>query len=413
MTDTRYAFYVGIDWASAAHQVIVLDHDRRPIAERSVAHTGAALGEFAAWLATAAAGHPEQVAIAIEVPRGAVVETLLEHGFHVFAINPKQLDRFRDRHTVAGAKDDRRDGLVLADSLATDQPAFRRLRLEEPAVIQLRELTRVDEDLQDELRRLSNRLREQLQRVYPPLLALCPGADEPWVWALLAQAPTPEQGRRLTRAAVARLLAQHRIRRVAAEEIVTQLRTPPLFVAPGTVAAVAEHITLLVPRLKLLREQQRHCAARIERVLEDLEAPVEGERGHRDATIFRSLPGVGRVVVATMLAEAARPLADRDYHALRAQGGVAPVTRQSGTRRAVSMRYACNPRVRQALYHWARVSSQCDPATRRHYDALRRKGHGHGRALRGVADRLLAILVAMLRAGTTYQPERRRAWAAA
>src|SRR5712671_682918 len=155
MTDTRYAFYVGIDWASAAHQVVVLDHERRPVADRSVAHTGAALDECATWLATMAAGHSEQVGIAIEVPRGAVVETLLERGFHVFAINPKQLDRFRDRHTVAGAKDDRRDGLVLADSLATDQPAFRRLRPEEPAVIQLRELTRVDEDLQDEERRLS------------------------------------------------------------------------------------------------------------------------------------------------------------------------------------------------------------------------------------------------------------------
>ena len=80
MTDTRYAFYVGIDWASAAHQVVVLDHERQPVAERSVAHTGAALHEFAAWLATTTASHPEQVAIAIEVPRGAVVETLLERG---------------------------------------------------------------------------------------------------------------------------------------------------------------------------------------------------------------------------------------------------------------------------------------------------------------------------------------------
>lgn len=413
MTDTRYAFYVGIDWASAAHQVVVLDHERQPVAERSVAHTGAALNEFAAWLATATASHPEQVAIAIEVPRGAVVETLLERGFHIFAINPKQLDRFRDRHTVAGAKDDRRDSLVLADSLATDQPAFRRLRPEEPAVIQLRELTRVEEDLQVEGRRLSNRLREQLQRVYPPLLAFCPGADEPWLWALLTQAPTPERGRRLPRAAIAQLLAEHRIRRVTADEIVAQLRTAPLVVAPGTVEAVAEHITLLVPRLELLHAQQRHCAARIERVLADLGRPAEGQEGHRDATIFRSLPGAGRVVVATMLAEASRPLADRDYHALRSQGGVAPVTRQSGKRHAVHMRHACNPRVRQALYHWARVSSQYDPTTRRHYDALRGRGHSHGRALRGVADRLLALLIAMLRARATYEPGRRRAWAAA
>jgi len=53
-----------------------------------------------------------RVAVAIEVPRGAIVELLVERGFQVFAINPKQLDRFRDRHTVAGAKDDRRDAFV-------------------------------------------------------------------------------------------------------------------------------------------------------------------------------------------------------------------------------------------------------------------------------------------------------------
>ena len=83
--------------------------------------------------------------------------------------------------------------------------------------------------------------------------------------ALLTQAPTPERGRRLPRAAIAQLLADHRIRRVTADEIVAQLRTAPLVVAPGTVEAVADTITLLVPRLALLHAQQRHCAARIER----------------------------------------------------------------------------------------------------------------------------------------------------
>ena len=60
------------------------------------------------------------------MPRGALVELLVERGFAVYAINPKQLDRFRDRFTPAGAKDDRRDALVIGDSLRTDPQAFRR-----------------------------------------------------------------------------------------------------------------------------------------------------------------------------------------------------------------------------------------------------------------------------------------------
>ncbi len=112
-----YRVLVGIDWATQAHQACVLDKERRVLGERSFEHAGDAIAGFAAWLGELAGGEPGRVAVAIEVPRGAVVETFVERGFHVYAINPKQLDRFRDRHTVAGAKDDRRDAFVLADSL--------------------------------------------------------------------------------------------------------------------------------------------------------------------------------------------------------------------------------------------------------------------------------------------------------
>ena len=113
-----------------------------------------------------------------------------------------------------------------------------------------------------------------------------------------------------------------------------------------------------------------------------------------------------------MLAEAAQPLAERDYQTLRAHGGIAPVTRKSGKKLSVSMRYGCNPRLRNAFYHWARTSVQNDPHCRDHYDRLRNQGHGHARALRGIADRSLGVLVAMLTSRTLYDPERRRKIAA-
>jgi len=53
--------------------------------------------------------------------------------------------------------------------------------------------------------------------------------------------------------------------------------------------------------------------------------------------------------------------------------------------------------MRNATYHWARVSVPHDAVSREHYRRLRARGHSHGRALRGVADRLLAMLCAMLR----------------
>ena len=64
------------------------------------------------------------VGVAIETPRGPVVESLMERGIAVHSINPKQLDRFRDRLSPAGAKDDRRDARVLASALRTDPHCF-------------------------------------------------------------------------------------------------------------------------------------------------------------------------------------------------------------------------------------------------------------------------------------------------
>ena len=115
------------------------------------------------------------------------------------------------------------------------------------------------------------------------------------------------------------------------------------------------------------------------------------------------------MVTATMLTEAAGLLATRDYSTLRAYTGVAPITNRSGKRfLLVQMRYACNPRLRQAFFHWARISIQHDAAARRYYDQLRARGHGHARALRSVADRWLRILVALLKHRTLYDPTRLR-----
>jgi transposase len=408
--ERRFCWWVGIDWATEAHQVCVLDADGKVVDEFAVAHSGAGLAQLVDTL-TQLAGEPASVAVAIEVPRGAVVETLVERGFAVFAINPKQLDRFRDRYTTAGAKDDRRDAFVAAASLRTDLPCFRRVQLDDPLIIQLRELSRMEEDLGDELGRLANRLREQLLRFYPQLLRLCPAADEPWLWSLLDLAPTPERGARLRPNRVERLLREHRIRRFTPEDLVTQLREPALRVAPGVADASAEHIALLLPRLVLLREQRRRCHQRMDALLEALGADgPDGEtHEHRDAKILLSLPGVGRTVAAAMLGEASQPLAERNYHMLRGLAGTAPVTRQSGKRRDVVMRRACNGRLRNAVHYWASHSIQHDPRSKAHYAVLRSHGHTHGRALRGVADRLLGVLISMLTHRSPYDAARRSA----
>jgi transposase len=420
----EFVVWVGIDWATEEHQVCGVDGQSQKLFEWKVKHTGDDIGAFVERLLAQTGGAAERIAVAIETPHGSIVEALIERGIAAFSLNPKQLDRFRDRHTMGGAKSDRLDAFVLADSLRTDLRLYRRIELGDPMLVELREMVRAREAMVADGVALGSRLREQIHRYYPQFLKLGSVYDDGWLWALLELAPTPTQAARLTRPKVAHLLRQHRVRRLSAEEVLAVLRETPLVVAPGVVEAASAHVRLLLPLLRLNRAQVADCEGRLEELMKRVgrspdaapPAPVDADgesagpaRQHRDADILLSVPGLGVLTSATMLAEASTALRDRDYQMLRAQTGVAPVSAQTGKQRKpmVSMRRACNVRLRNAVYHWARVSTQCDAVARAHYSRLRQAGHSHGRALRGVTDRLLSMLVAMLKSGTLYDPTRR------
>lgn len=406
LEDVRW--FVGIDWATQSHSVCLLDAEGRQVAHREFAHDGAGLTELRDWLLEKTNATPGQIAVAIETPHGPVVEMLLEHGFAVFAINPKQLDRFRDRFTVAGAKDDRRDAHVLGASLRTDRAAFRRLVVDDPTTIELREWSRLADELQQERTRLANRLRKQLWRYYPQATELTDDVADEWFLALWQMVPTPARAAKASEKAIARVLKAHRIRRLDAAGVLETLRQTPLFVAPGTTEAACAHIRSLAARLHLVNRQIKEAHQNLDRLCAELEGEesASGQSSQQcDVTILRSWPGIGRINLATLLAEAAEPLRRRDYHALRALAGTAPVTRQSGKQRFVVRRLACNRRLQSALHNWSRVAIQHDDASRRRYDALRRRGHGHARALRTVGDRLLFALCTTLKRHTPYEAD--------
>jgi hypothetical protein len=183
---------LGIDWGGETHQFCLLNASGGIHGERAVAHTAGAVHEALQWVRAQTGAAPHEIAVGLERPDGVLVDTLLEQGFGVLALNPKQLDRFRDRFSPGGAKDDRRDARVVADALRTDRRAFRAVRPGDPAILQLRELSRMLDELQVDEGRLANRLREQLYRVDAAWLTLSPAADEPWLWSVLRDTPHPD-----------------------------------------------------------------------------------------------------------------------------------------------------------------------------------------------------------------------------
>src|SRR3954454_21729777 len=319
MTSETKCWFAGVDWGSEKHQVCLLDNSGAVVGERAFRHDGVGLAALCDWLVSVA-GDAGTVAVAIEVPHGPVVDGLLDRGFAVHAINPKQLDRLRDRISVAGAKDDRRDARVAAAGLRTDPHLFRRVLAGDPGVVELREWSRLAEELQQERVRLGNHVRQQLWRYYPQLLALSDDVTAEWVLALWNMAPTPAQAARLREATLARLLRQHRIRKLDAPAVLAILRQPAIPVAPGVTEAAVLHLRSLVARLRLANQEFRQAARKLEELctaLSETDSAAQNS-GPGDATILRALPGVGPVTLATLLTEATGPLARRDYPALRA-----------------------------------------------------------------------------------------------
>ncbi|HWD67618.1 MAG TPA: IS110 family transposase [Caulobacteraceae bacterium] len=408
MEQEEKRWFLGVDWGSAEHWARLADAGGRELGARRFAHSGEGLAQLAQWALAVSGGRADQVWVAIEVPHGPVVESLMERGFRLFSINPKQADRFRDRFSPAGAKDDSRDAEVLSDALRTDARAFRELKSSPAQILELREWSRMGDELGADHTRLTNQLRDQLWRYYPQALELARGAiGQDWFLDLLALAPTPAAAQRLRRDALARLIKRHRLRRIEAAGALATLRAAAIRLAPGAAEAASAHVGLIIPRLRLINRQLRQVRSRLDQITQAIaqEGQASGQSpGQRDVTVLRSLPGVGRTVIATLLAEAWEPLQRRDYHALRCLAGVAPVTRRSGKTVLVIRRRAANQRLANALYHWARVAAQRDGVSKAKYAALRSRGCSHARALRGLGDRLLAIACAMLESQTTFDP---------
>ena len=158
---------------------------------------------------------------------------------------------------------------MIGDSLRTDPQAYRRVRLDDPLMIQLREWSRVDEDLGIELTRLTNQLRDLVYRMAPGLLALCPAADEPWFWAPVAQAP--DAGRPATavgaptRTGCCASIAYVGSRRQRCGRSCNNRR---VYTAPGVIDAVAAHCQVLLPRVELVARQRREAGRTLERLLD-------------------------------------------------------------------------------------------------------------------------------------------------
>jgi hypothetical protein len=221
--------------------------------------------------------------------------------------------------------------------------------------------------------------------------------------AVLAAAPTPELGRRLSQARIETLLRKAgRQRNIAATaaRIKTALGSDQLTARPGVVPAYAASASALVAVLTTMITQTEVLAGQVE----------QGFGRHPDVEIYRSQPGLGVILGARVLAEFGDD-SDRyaDAKARKNYSGMSPITRASGTKRVVLARYARNRRLADATERWAFSALTTSPGARTYYDQRRAAGDTHHRALRALANRLVGILHGCLKTRTAYNET--TAWA--
>jgi transposase len=389
--------FVGVDWAEAQHAACLVDAAGAVVRRLTLPHSPAGLRRLHAAVAAVAAD-PAAVLVAIERPDGLLVEALLGAGYTVYALNPKAVERYRERTRVGGGKTDPADAELLARVLRTDRDRHRPLRPSSPAVEELRALARQDERAGRDQRRLLNRLRQDLLDVFPAALEAFPDLGAVSALAFLARWPGAAEARALGPAALEAFLREHRHNRPgpAAARIRAALDAEALAAPPRLAAAAAGAIRLAAEQLLLLHRQRAAWEAR-------LRALLEGEGAHPDGEVLLSLPGLEARLAARVLGE----VGDRRERfptpaALQCYAGTAPLTRASGRSRVVAARGACNRFLRQALLRWAYCSLPKSAWARAFYDAQRAAGKGHYKALRALANRWLEVLHHLLATGRRY-----------
>jgi hypothetical protein len=394
-----------LDWGERHHDLCLLDQDGSVLAARRIAGGLAGAGELHRLVASHAVP-PEQVAVGIETDRGLLVGTLLAAGYQVYAVNPQVVGCYRGRHQVSRTKSDRGDArcwptwsVPTATTIVGSLATAHWLR---PVKV----LARAHQSLTWARQRHVNALRSALREFCPgALAALGTQLADPEALAVLAVAPTPEQGRQLTRAAVRRaLVGAGRRRNLQARVVAVHdgLAAPQLAAPEPLTAAYREVVGALVAMLRRCNEQ---VAA--------LEQQLATRFGaHPDAAILQGQPGLGVVLGARVLAE----FGDDPHRYATAKGrkafaGAAPVTRSLGLRTTVVARAACNRRLVDACYLWALAALSASPGARRCYDAHRARGQTYHQALRSLGNRLVGILHGCLARRVAYQEQ--IAWPAA
>lgn len=388
--------YVGIDWADDHHDVAITDDSAQTLSKFQISHDSPGFTKLHAQLASFQLP-PDQISVALETSRGLLVHELLRSGYLVYAINPKSVNRYKDRYILSKAKSDPLDALALAHLLRTDRQRFKALR---PFPEDYQLLDRLCQDLRklvDEKSRISNQITSVLKEFYPKALELF-SLDSHIGISFLKTFPDPQALRSCQKKTFKSLLRKHHYTKPnKIEELWKLVQAPALNPTPVILRAGRLRLLALLDQFIPLRDHLALYEKEVKAILDKLP----------EAKSIGSLPGVGGRLAPELTAALGPKESDAGSRFQSAEeivklSGSAPVTRQSGKWKTVSFRYACVKSLRRTFRDWAFASLNQSVWARAYYDFYKAMSMPHSTILRNLAKKWTRILFSIWSRGIVY-----------
>jgi hypothetical protein len=397
LTEVPVRLYVGDDWAEDHHDVEVMNEAGKVLAKKRLPEGAAGMSQLHGLIGRHVPEDADdaEVVIGIETDRGPWVAALIAAGYTVYPANPLLASRYRERHAVSGAKSDGGDAHMLADMVRTDSHQLRPAAGDSPEAEGIKVVARTHKTMIWDRTRTVQRLRHQLREYFPAALEAFDDLDAPDALELLAKAPDPARAAKLTRAQVAAALKRARRRDIAGKTgaILAALRGEQMRQPEPLAEAYAAAVRSLTVIIAALNGE----IATMERQV------TECFRGHPDAAIYLSQPGLAEILGARQLGEFGDdPHRYASAKARKNYAATSPVTRQSGKKKTVMARFIRNDRLADAVHRQAQSALRASPGARAFYDELRDRGLDHNAALRALSNRLVGILHGCLKSRTLY-----------
>lgn len=387
------SLFIGVDWADEDHDVLITSETGKCLSAFAMDDSILGLHKFNSSVSSYGVA-PSDVHIAIETPHGLMVNTLIRQGYNVYPINPKAVKNERKTYRASDARDDYFDAFVLANMIRMRWDNLTTLRPQSPLTEEIRILSEDRHKLVVQKTRLVNQLRATLKVYYPAACGLFSSLDAKISLSFLSNFPTPQDAKKLTKDELVQFLKENGYpysKRVSL--IYEQLQQEQLEASSVIVRAKQRQMIALVNQLRTVVNAIKEYDSELNELL----------KRHKYTELLFSLPPVSNTLAASLIGQ----LSERDQffstpNILQNYGGTTPVTIQSGKKRIVVFRKACNKFLRYTFHNLAFASLRTVKWAREFYDNQKAKGKSHSLALRNLANQWAEIIFALLKKGEKY-----------